>query len=123
VLASPDKSLYHATMPKRHYRKSQRVARRATHDKNHNGVDDRLDTITNICAVVLPFTTIDQLHLVYVQKKIDGVSAPTWFLYGILSIPLLMYSIKRKDTPMVVLNGLWVFIDLAVWLGVVLHKG
>ncbi len=91
------------------------------HDKNHNGVDDRLDTLTNIVAVILPFTTIDQLYIVYIQKKTEGVSALTWFLYGVLSVPLLIYSIKRKDTPMILLNGLWVIIDLGVWLGVVIH--
>jgi uncharacterized protein with PQ loop repeat len=91
-------------------------------DKNHNGVDDRLDALTNIVAVILPFTTIDQLYLVYIQKKVEGVSALTWFLYGVLSIPLLIYSLKRKDMPMILLNGLWVVVDLAVWLGVLIYR-
>jgi len=91
-------------------------------DKNKNHVDDRLDAITNICAVILPFTTLDQLFLIYIQKKTDGVSALTWFLYGALSIPLFIYSLKRKDTPMIILNGLWVIIDWSVWLGVVLYS-
>jgi len=91
-----------------------------TKDKNKNGVDDRLDLITNICAVILPFTTIDQLYIIYVLKKTEGVSALTWLLYGVLSIPLLIYSIKRKDTPMIILNGLWVIVDLTVWVGVII---
>lgn len=90
-------------------------------DKNKNGVDDRLDFITNICAVVLPFTTIDQLHIIYVQKQTAGVSAITWFLYGLLTFPLFIYSIKRKDFPMIVLNGLWLITDFAVWIGVLLY--
>lgn len=90
-------------------------------DKNKNGVDDKLDLLTNICAVVLPFTTFDQLYIIYIQKKVEGVSAVTWLLYAILSVPLLIYSIKRKDLPMIVLNGLWVIIDLAVWVGVLIH--
>lgn len=90
-------------------------------DKNHNNVDDRLDLLTNICAVILPFTTIDQLYLIYIQKKTEGVSLLTWFLYGILSIPLFIYSVKRKDTPMIILNGLWVVIDLMVWFGALIY--
>lgn len=90
------------------------------HDKNRNGVDDRLDWLTNACAVILPFTTLDQLYIIYVRKETAGVSAITWLLYGVLSIPLLIYSLKRKDVPMILLNGLWVIFDLAVWLGVVL---
>ncbi len=91
-------------------------------DKNKNGVDDRLDFITNICAVILPFTTFDQLYIIYFQKKVEGVSAITWLLYAILTIPLLIYSVKRKDFPMIILNGLWVVIDISVWAGVLLHS-
>lgn len=89
-------------------------------DKNRNGVDDKLDLITNICSVVLPFATIDQLYLVYIKKETAGVSLITWFLYGLLSIPLLIYSLKRKDLPMILLNGLWVVFNFAVWFGVFL---
>lgn len=91
-------------------------------DKNRNGVDDRLDWITNACAVILPFTTLDQLYIIYIKKKIEGVSATTWFLYGLLSIPLLIYSLKRKDLPMILFNGLWVLFDFAVWAGVVIFS-
>ena len=91
-------------------------------DKNNNGVDDRLDYLTNACAVILPFTTLDQLYIIYVKKMVEGVSGITWFLYGILSIPLLIYSIKRKDLPMIILNGLWVFFDFAVWVGVLIYS-
>ncbi len=98
------------------------MRKKLSKDKNHNGVDDRLDALTNIVAVILPFTTIDQLYLVYIQKKVEGVSALTWFLYGVLSIPLLIYSLKRKDLPMILLNGLWVVVDLAVWLGVLINS-
>lgn len=90
-------------------------------DKNRNGIDDRLDWLVSACAVILPFTTLDQLYLIYVQKQTAGVSALTWFLYGVLSIPLLLYSLKRKDLPMILLNGLWVFFDLAVWVGALLY--
>lgn len=95
---------------------------KAKKDKNRNGVDDRLDWITNACAVILPFTTLDQLYIIYIEKKIEGVSAITWFLYGLLSIPLLIYSLKRKDLPMILLNGLWVLFDFAVWAGVVIFS-
>lgn len=89
-------------------------------DKNKNGVDDRLDLITNICAVVLPFTTFDQLYIIYIRKQTEGVSAITWLLYALLTIPLFIYSIKRKDLPMIILNGLWIIVDLAVWVGVLI---
>lgn len=90
-------------------------------DKNKNGVDDRLDTLSNICAVILPFTTLDQLYKIYIEGKVEGVSALTWFLYAVLSLPLVVYSIKRRDTPMIILNGLWVVTDLSVWAGVMLY--
>lgn len=91
-------------------------------DRDKNAVDDRFDWIVNACAVILPFTTIDQLYLVFIKKETSGVSSLTWFLYGILSFPLLIYSILRKDKPMTILNGLWVIVDFAVWIGVILNQ-
>lgn len=91
-------------------------------DKNKNGIDDRLDFLINACAVILPFTTLDQLYIIYVKGETAGVSAITWFLYGLLSIPLLLYSLKRKDLPMILLNGLWVMFDFAVWGGVLIYS-
>ena len=91
-------------------------------DKNDNGVDDKLDLLTHICAIILPFTTVDQLYIVFYKKQTEGVSSITWLLYGILTIPLFIYSIKRKDTPMIILNGLWIIIDFAVWIGVLLYS-
>ncbi len=91
-------------------------------DKNKNGVDDRLDIITNICSVILPLTTFDQLYLIYIKRQTLGVSAFTWFMYGLLSVPLFFYSVKRKDLPMIILNGLWVIIDWSVWIGVILYS-
>lgn len=91
-------------------------------DKNRNRVDDRLEIITHVCAVVLPFTTFDQIKLIYIDRKVEGVSAITWFLYAILSFPLLIYSIKKKDNPMIILNGLWLITDTLVWGGVLLYS-
>lgn len=104
------------TKRKQHSKLSKKV------DRDQNGVDDRLDWITNICAVVLPFTTIDQLYLIYIKHQTAGVSAITWLLYGLLSIPLFIYSLYKRDLPMIILNGLWVVIDLMVWVGVLLYS-
>ncbi len=102
-------------------RHSQKLWRVKKVDKNHNQVDDRLDWFTNACSVILPFTTIHQLYLIYVERQVDGVSGITWLLYAVLSVPLFLYSWQRKDPPMIVLNGLWVLVDALVWLGVVLY--
>lgn len=98
------------------------MIRKVFKDKNKNGIDDKLDLLTNLCAIILPFTTIDQLYLIYIKKEVAGVSSITWFLYGILSIPLFIYAIKRRETPMIILNGLWVFVDLLVWVGVLINS-
>lgn len=91
-------------------------------DKNKDGVDDRLYSISEFCAVILPFTTLDQLYIIYIQGKTEGVSMLTWFLYGVLTIPLFLYSIQKKDRPMTILNGLWLIIDFSVVLGVWLYR-
>jgi uncharacterized protein with PQ loop repeat len=101
--------------------KNRRILGYKKIDSDHNAVDDRLDWITNVCSVVLPFTTLHQLYLIYVLRETAGVSGITWLLYAVLSVPLFIYSLQRKDTPMIILNGLWVLVDALVWLGVVLY--
>lgn len=93
--------------------------RRPNRDKNRNKVDDRLDSVVNVSAIALPLTTLPQLDMIYRQQLVEGVSALTWFLYALLTIPLWLYSLIRRDTPMLILNSLWLVIDLAVAFGVI----
>lgn len=91
-------------------------------DKNKNNVDDRFEVIVNICSVILPFTTLPQLYIIYIENNVSGVSAFTWFAYAILTIPIFIYSIKRKELPLILLNGLWIVVDLAVAIGVLIYS-
>jgi uncharacterized protein with PQ loop repeat len=94
---------------------------RTSFDKNKNNVDDRFELIVNICSVVLPFTTLPQLYTIYIERMTEGVSIITWLSYTLLTIPLLIYSIRRKELPLILLNGFWVLIDAAVVIGLLLY--
>lgn len=72
--------------------------------------------------MVLASKTIRQLYIIYDKRQVEGVPANSWFLYAVLTLPLLVYSIKRKDFPMIMMNGLFVCIDLSVFAGVLLYR-
>lgn len=86
-------------------------------DKNKNHIDDRFDFLVNACALILPFTAIPQIYTIYIEKRTEGVSVVSWFLYAVFTIPLFIYSLKRKDIPMIILNGLWIAVNIVVAVG------
>ena len=80
---------------------------------------DLFETFVTVCAIIVPFTTLPQLYTIYIDKQADGVSALTWLLYALLTVPLFFYAKRKKDKPMIILNGLWVIFEILVSVGVV----
>lgn len=90
-------------------------------DKNKNMVDDRFEVFVNICSVILPLTTLPQLYTIYVERITEGVSIITWISYTLLTIPIFIYSLKRKELPLILLNGLWILVNSAIVIGLLLY--
>lgn len=90
-------------------------------DRNKNRVDDRFEVFVNICSVILPLTTLPQLYTIYVDRITDGVSIITWISYTILTIPIFIYSLKRKELPLILLNGIWILVNIGIVVGLLLY--
>lgn len=90
-------------------------------DKNRNRVDDRFEVFVNICSVILPLTTLPQLYNIYVGRLTEGISIITWISYTILTIPIFIYSVKRKELPLILLNGLWILVNTGIVIGLLLY--
>ena len=78
------------------------------------------ETVVTICAFAVPFMTLPQLYTIYINKQVEGVSALTWLLYAVFTLPLFLYAKNKKDTPMVILNGLLILFEVLVVVGVVI---
>lgn len=87
---------------------------RIKHNKN-------IDNITTIVAILMPFTTIPQIYKIWILQNTSGVSIWTWILYFILCIPMIIYGVFYKMTPIIILNALWMLMNLIIIVGMLIY--
>jgi uncharacterized protein with PQ loop repeat len=80
-----------------------------------------LDKIVAVASYIYPLSGIPQLILVY-KGEVDGVSVISWISFACFSALFLMYGVVHKIKPMIVLNFLWLSIDILIVLGALTHR-
>lgn len=88
---------------------------------NSNRLKERVDKICLIFSVVMPLTTIPQIHLIYTEKHATGVSLLMWVFYCIGVIPFLLYGILHKERQLIILNSLWLVAQIIIIIGIVMY--
>jgi len=81
----------------------------------------RFNTFVLIVGVIEPLFTLPQVWQIWVDKETAGVSAPTWFFFTLIGIVWVIYGFQQKDKPLIVSSILWVILEGAVFLGVVVR--
>lgn len=72
-------------------------------------------------SYVYPLTGIPQAITV-LQGNIEGVSVISWASFAIFGILFLSYGIKHKVKPMIIVNSLWLVIDIIIVAAVLYHR-
>ncbi|MFO7802684.1 MAG: SemiSWEET family transporter [Desulfovermiculus sp.] len=80
-----------------------------------------LDRVCMVFSVVMPATTIPQIYKTYVFQDVTGVSLWMWILYCFAVVPWLIYGIVHKAKPIIVLNILWLIVQVIMIVGVLLY--
>jgi len=80
-----------------------------------------LENLVGVIAVVYPLSAIPQILEIWINKNVEGVSLLTWSLFLMLTIPLIIYSIVKKDRKLTVMWGLWSIGYFGVILGLILY--
>lgn len=80
-----------------------------------------IDNLSMIAAILMPFTTIPQIYKIWVLQSTAGVSMSTWILYTILCIPMVIYGIYYKMKPIIVLNILWMIMNITMIIGLIIY--
>lgn len=80
-----------------------------------------LNKAVMLVAIVEPLTTLPQIIRVFVDKDVSGVSVVTWALYAFFEAVWVIYGLAIKNHPIIIANCLWIVMDLAVVLGVLIH--
>lgn len=73
-------------------------------------------------ALITPFMTIPQVLAVWVKGNIDGVSILTWLGYALGSGFWVVYGLIHKEKPLTIANFLLFVFDLAIVVGVLVHR-
>jgi len=81
-----------------------------------------LDRLLLVVAIIAPFTTLPQLYTIFIEKNVTGVSAITWLLYTVLTLPWIVYGFVHKEKPIIVSSLLWLVTDVLVVVGTMVYR-
>ena len=77
-----------------------------------------MDTIIYIVAVLGPLIAIPQVLKIWYVKDATGVSLITWVGYLAGGFFWLTYGILHKEKPIIITNGLWIFVQIFIIVGI-----
>jgi uncharacterized protein with PQ loop repeat len=66
-----------------------------------------------------PIMTIPQVYDIWFLGK-DAVSLITWLAYAVVAVIWLLYGLKHKDMPIIIVQILWLIVDAAIISGILL---
>lgn len=79
-----------------------------------------IDKLIYVVAIIMPLMTIPQVYNVWVLQEVAGVSLLTWGMFTVFSFIWLWYAIEHKNYPLLVNNILWISLQGAVAIGIIL---
>ncbi len=80
-----------------------------------------LENLVGVISVIYPLSAIPQILEIWVHKNVEGVSLLTWSLFLMLTIPLIIYSIVKKERKLTMMWSFWSLGYLAIILGLILY--
>lgn len=80
-----------------------------------------LDKVVSSASYIYPLSGLPQLLLVF-GGEIEGVSVVSWVMFASFSALFLAYGIVHKVKPMIVVNLLWLVMDILIVLGTLIHR-
>lgn len=80
-----------------------------------------LDKVVAVASYIYPLSGIPQLLLVY-KGNVEGVAVTSWIAFACFSGLFLTYGIVHKIKPMIVINFLWLTMDILIVVGTLTHR-
>jgi uncharacterized protein with PQ loop repeat len=81
-----------------------------------------INRICAVFAVFMPLTTLPQIIMLYTTHNASGLSLLMWVLYSIGVIPFLLFGIIHRHSQLVVLNTLWLLVQITMIVGIVIFS-
>lgn len=80
-----------------------------------------VDRLTYMAAIIEPVITIPQAHQIFRDKTAAGISLFSWVGYEILTLIWIWYALVHKERMILVYQGLFFVVQLAVIIGGVIY--
>src|ERR1035437_7429551 len=93
--------------------RSHRHVKRKTKAKQKS----RIDRLVWLAVVIGPLLTLPQVYSIWVENE-KGVSVISWAAYLLASMIWLVYGIKHNDKPMLIVEAIWIVLDVLIIIGV-----
>lgn len=69
-------------------------------------------------AVILgPLMTLPQVYDIWVMGKKE-VSAISWAAYTVVAVIWLLYGMKHRERPIIIVQLLWIVLDVLIFVGI-----
>ena len=81
-----------------------------------------LDKVMVVVAIVGPLATLPQVFQVFSTRDVEGLSMTTWLAWVLLSVIWALYGLVHKEMPIVVSNIIYVILQGAVVLAIVMYN-
>lgn len=84
-------------------------------------VTKNIDIAVYVVSFMGQFIALDQVRLVWVEHLVAGVSLSTWVFFTFASSVWCVYGYFHKNNLLILTNIIWLCINAAVAVGVVVY--
>ena len=81
-----------------------------------------LDKLTFVAGVIGPFTVLPQIYTIFSTQSAAGVSATTWALIFVVTLPWVFYGLAHKEKSIIVSFILWEIMNATVFVGALIYR-
>jgi uncharacterized protein with PQ loop repeat len=80
-----------------------------------------IDRLVYVAVIGGPLMTLPQIYSIWMEHQ-KGVSIVSWTGYMLTGVIWLVYGLKHREWPIIILQLTWIALDLGVIVGLVLLK-
>lgn len=92
---------------------------RHLHPKKHK---EPFDYLVYFFVVATPLFELPQSWAIHSSKSAENVSVITWLFFFISSFVWLVYAIKHKLKPLIVMYCIYILVDASIVIGIIMYS-
>ncbi|MBP9826892.1 hypothetical protein KBC99_00230 [Candidatus Saccharibacteria bacterium] len=80
-----------------------------------------IDKAVMVTAFVEPLAGLPQVIQIFHTRSAKDLSLSSWVAYQLVTVIWLLYGITHKEKPIIIYQGLWLFVQTLVIIGIVIY--